>query len=70
MKLTLYEKIEFEIKRKYKTKTKYAEKMGMRKQKLNYILNKLKNEEISIEELKKIVNSLELELAIVIKREV
>ncbi|MFK4784545.1 hypothetical protein [Fusobacterium sp. MFO224] len=68
MELTLYEKIEFEIKRKYKTKTKYAEKIGIRKQRLNYILNRIKSNEINIKELKKIVNSLELELAIVIKR--
>jgi len=68
--MDLYEKIEFEIKRKYKTKTNYAKNMEIRKQKLNYILNKLKSEDIRIAELKKIVNSLNLELAIIIKRKI
>lgn len=68
MALNLYEKIEFEIVKNYKTKTRYAKTLGMRKQKLNYILNKLKSEKISIDELTKITNSLKLELAILVKR--
>lgn len=67
---TIYNKIEFEMLKIYKTKTNYAKILGIKKQKLNYILNKFKNENISIKEIKKIANSLNLELTITIKRKI
>lgn len=54
----------------YKTKANYAKVNDITRQKLNYILNKLKNENISIKELKNITSSLNLELVINVKRNI
>jgi len=66
----IYNKIEFEMVRIYKTKANYAKVNDITRQKLNYILNKLKNENISIKELKNITSSLNLELVINVKRNI
>ena len=53
----IYNMVENEIQEKYKTKVECAKEMGISRQRLNHILNTLKNNnEISFNRVEKILN--------------
>lgn len=61
----IYKVVENEIRKRYTTKVEFAKKMGISRQRLNQILNKLKsNKEISFNSVKKILGVLGYEIEI------